>query len=87
MWQAIPALQRVWPRVFQGGSVQTVKVGSREVELEERGFALNRFHYYRQSHVAALRETYGAFGCRITLSKVMSYDPADDEMVVRVAWA
>jgi hypothetical protein len=87
LWQAIPALQRVWPRVFQGGSAQIVRLGPKDMAVEERGFVLNRFHYYRQAHVAALRSTYSAVGTRITLVKVASYDPAKDEMIVRVAWA
>jgi hypothetical protein len=87
LWQGLAALQRVWPRVFKGGSVQIVKVGPKEMLLEEVGFALNQYHYYRQSHLSALRTTYSALGTRITHTKVVSYNAVTDEMVVRVAWA
>jgi hypothetical protein len=87
LWQAIHALHRVWPRVFQGGSVQVVKVGPKEMLVEEQGFVVSRYHYYRLSHVAALCAMYAALGTRVTLAKVASYDPASDELVVRVGWA
>lgn len=83
---AVGALHRMWPRLFQGGSVQVVKVGSKEKLLELRGFALNRYHYYRQAHLAALRATYAALGTRVAQTKVVSYDAAGDELVVGVAW-
>ena len=54
--------------------------------VEELGFAVSRFHYYRQTHVVALRATYSALGTHVTQAKVVSYNPARDEMIVRVAW-
>jgi hypothetical protein len=87
LWQGIHALQRVWPRVFKGGSVQIVKVGPKAMLVEELGFVLNRYQYYRHAHLAALRTTYGALGTRITLTRVVTYNAATDEMVVHVAWA
>jgi hypothetical protein len=87
LWQGVHALQRVWPRVFKGGSAQIVKIGPKAMLVEERGFVLNQFNYYRQSHLSALRATYGALGTRITLTRVVSYNSATDEMVVHVAWA
>jgi hypothetical protein len=84
---ALGPLQRMWPRLFQGGSVQTVSVAGKERLIEERGFRLNRYHYYRQGHVAALRATYAALGIRVIDIKVDHYDALSDEMVVRVSWA
>jgi len=86
LWAAVDSLHRMWPRVFQGGSVQIVKVGPKEKLLEQRGFVLNRFYYYRQSHVAALCATYAALGTHVTSARVVSYSQSRDEMVVRVAW-
>jgi hypothetical protein len=87
LWGAMLPLNRMWPRVFQGGSVQTVKAGPKEMVLEEWGFALNRYHYYRHGHIAALEATYTALGARLTGAKVESYSAVHDEMIVRVGWA
>jgi hypothetical protein len=86
LWAAVGPLHRMWPRLFKGGSVQTVKLGPKEMLLEEWGFRLNVYEYYRQGHLAALRSTYGALGTRITQVKVVSYDVAHDEMIVSIRW-
>jgi hypothetical protein len=83
---ALGPLQRMWPRLFQGGSVQTVRVAPQERLLEERGFRLNRYHYYRQGHVAALIATYRALGIQLAEVKIDNYDATNDEMIVRVSW-
>jgi hypothetical protein len=79
-------LQRMWPRLFQGGSVQTVRVAPRVRLIEERGFRLNRYHYYRQGHLAALASTYRALGIHVADVRIERYDAINDEMIVRVSW-
>lgn len=86
VWSLVQQMNRMWPRLFQGGSVQIVKAGAKDKLLEQRGFSLNRFEYYRQAHVAAVRTTYGALPIRNVVARVVSYDANDDEMVVRVTW-
>ena len=86
LWQSIGALHRMWPRLFQGGGVQVVKVGPKALVLEERGFQLNRFHYYRQAHVAAVRATHAALGAQISSVRLVSYHADRDELVVRLEW-
>lgn len=85
-WSAEGALQRMWPRLFQGGSVQVVKLGPKAKLMEERGFRLNRYHYYRQAHLAAVMSTHSSLGIHDVQTKVESYSPARDELVVRVSW-
>jgi hypothetical protein len=85
-WQFEGQLHRMWPRVFQGGSVQVVKLNAKCKLLEERGFVLTRYHYYRQAHLAALRAAHTALGTSVSLLKVDSYDALRDELVVRIAW-
>ncbi len=85
-WDATGALQRMWPRLFRGGSLQIVKAGPKEKVLEERGFVLNRYHYYRQCHLAVTRATHTALGSRVAYTKIVSYDAAADELVVRIGW-
>jgi hypothetical protein len=66
--------------------VQTVKAGPKEMVLEEWGFVLNRYPYYRHGHIAALDATYTVLGARLTDTKVVSYSAVRDELVVRVGW-
>jgi hypothetical protein len=86
LWLAVPALHRMWRRLFQGGSVQVVKVGPKDQLLEEWGFGLTRYHYYRQGHLAVLRATRSAVGATRTTAAVVSYSAPLDELVVRIGW-
>jgi hypothetical protein len=86
LWEAMSALHRMWARLYQGGSVQVVKVGAREKLLEIRGFSLNRFHYYRQTALAAIGASYSALGPRMTSVRIQSYSPKTHELVVRSSW-
>jgi hypothetical protein len=85
-WKFEAQLHRMWPRIFQGGSIQVVKVGPKAKLLEERAFRLTKYHYYRQAHLAALGASHTAIGVDLATLKVESYDATRDELVVRVAW-
>ena len=85
LWQAVGPLHRMWPRVFLGGSVQVWKLGPKDQLLEEKGYSLNRYEYYRRGHIAALTATYAALGSDATV-RISSYNPGRDEMTVSVSW-
>jgi hypothetical protein len=86
MWDVMLSLHRMWARLYQGGSVQVVKLGPREKQIEWRGFSLHRFHYYRQTALGAIRAAYSALGADATSVKIVSYSAKTHEMVVRTAW-
>jgi hypothetical protein len=86
MWDAMLALHRMWARLYQGGSVQVVKLGPREKLIETRGFSLFRFHYYRQTSLAAIAAAYRALGADVTSVKIASYSAKTHDMVVRTSW-
>lgn len=85
-WSVNAPLNRMWARLYQGGSVQVVKAGPRDKLLEHRGFQLSRCHYFRQAQAAALKSVHSATGSAKVETKVESYSPARDELVVRVSW-
>jgi len=85
-WSVNAPLNRMWARLYQGGSVQVVKAGPRDKLLEQRGFQLSRCHYYRQGQAAALRAIQRAIGAPNVETKVESYSPTRDELVIRVFW-
>lgn len=85
-WSAGGSLHRMWARLYQGGSVQVVKVGSRAKVLELVGFRLGRYRYYRNAQLFALRAAHEALGARLESVRNLSYNAARDELRVRVAW-
>lgn len=85
-WSANGSLNRMWARLYQGGSVQVVKAGPCDKLLEHRGFLLSRCHYFRQAQVAAIKTVHSAIGNRKVDCKIESYSPSRDELVIRVWW-
>jgi hypothetical protein len=86
VWAAYSQMYRMWPRLYQGGSVQVVKIGPKSQLLEQRGFPMNRFRYFRQAQVAAFVSAYEAIGAELTCVKVDRYSLARDEVVFRIMW-
>jgi len=86
MWDVMLALHRMWGRLYQGVSVQVVKLGAREKLIETRGLSLFRFHYYRQTSLAAISAAYRALGAHENSVKMVSYSAKTHELVVRTSW-
>ena len=86
LWSEIAPLHRVWGRIYQGGSVQIVKLGLKDQLTELRGFPLARYRHYRQSQNAAIATTFEGLGVHIETVKVASYNAQRGEMVIRITW-
>ena len=87
VWTIVGQLHRVWKRVYQGGSVQIVKIGPREELIELRGHSLYRHPYFRFGSLAAITAAHEAVGARIELNKIVRYDALTHETVIHLAWA
>lgn len=85
-WQVEAQLHRMWQRLYRGGSIQVTKLGSKEKLIEQRGYPMNRFHYYRQALVWALGATHTAVGLRVSRIRVEKYEPDTHEVGVRLSW-
>jgi hypothetical protein len=86
-WALIGQLHRVWARIYQGGSVQAVKLGPKAMLLELRSFVLTRHRYYRHAKLAAICAAYVAVGAQLEVTRIVSYSAARDELVLRLSWA
>lgn len=86
LWTAAGALYRMWARLYQGGSCQVIKLGPKEKLVELRAFALSRHRYYRYAQLAGIGAAYEALGVKIETLKIVSYNPAHDELSFRLTW-
>jgi hypothetical protein len=77
----------MFPRLYQGGSMQISKLGPKEMSIEQRGLSLNRLRHFREAQVAALAATFDAVAVQTySCLKVERFNPANDETLFRVAW-
>lgn len=86
LWDNAGRMQRVWKRLYQGGSVQVVKLGPATGLLEFRQFALQQYYYYRHACLAALRGAHEALGLEIEASRIVRYDPKTHDVTMRLDW-
>lgn len=86
LWSSMHQLHRMWPRLYQGGSVQVVKFGPKDQLLEQRGFPMNRFRYFRLAQIKALAAAYAALGAQFSRLEIDHYDPLRGEVVYRLCW-
>jgi hypothetical protein len=87
VWTIVGQLHRAWKRVYQGGSVQIVKLGPRDELIELRGHSLYRHPYFRFASLAAIAAAHEAVGARIELIRIVRYEAQTHEVVIHLAWA
>jgi hypothetical protein len=87
VWSIVGQLHRVWKRVYQGGSVQIVKLGPRDELIELKGHSLYRHPYFRFGSIAAITAAHEAVGARIEVNRIVRYDAMTHEIAIHLAWA
>ena len=85
-WQVEAQLHRMWQRLYRGGSIQVTKLGPKEKSIEQRGFPMNKFHYYRHATVLALSAAHAAVGLQLARVRMHKYDVQTHDIVIRVSW-
>jgi hypothetical protein len=86
LWQNASRMHRVWKRLYQGGSVQIVKLGDAEELIEFRGFSLHRHRYYRYGCLAAIKAAHEAVGLHIEVMRTVRHDPNTNDVTFHLAW-
>jgi hypothetical protein len=66
--------------------VQVTRLGPRESLIEQLGFVLNRYAYYREAQVRAIAAAHTAVGTRFTCFDIEHYDPDTHELAFHLAW-
>jgi hypothetical protein len=86
-WSETGALHRMWARLYQGGSVQVVKVGPTDKIIELRSFGLTTYRYVRHASLAVFGAANAAIGTKLQSARIVSYREARDELQIRLTWA
>jgi hypothetical protein len=77
---------RLWLRLFQGGSLQVTQVGPKDVIIELRATRLTRYVYFRAEFMGVLKVAAQVVGVRSTYLRVHKHDPATDTFSVFGSW-
>lgn len=85
-WVLLERFDRLWGRLFQGGSVQLVKVGPKDLTIELRGAQLTRFEYFRTAFIGVVRAGFKLVGVRAAYVKHGTWQASSDRFVMNAAW-
>jgi Protein of unknown function (DUF2378) len=77
---------RMWARVFQGGSIQLVQTGPKDLDIEVRGLPLVRLPYFRTAFCGVVRAGIAFSGVRSAHVKPRIHRPEDGQYVMHAAW-
>jgi hypothetical protein len=85
-WLLFKRFDRMWERLFQGGSVEVVQVGPKDLTVEVRGAQVSQFGYFRTAFTGVVRAGFKFVGVRAAYVNESPWDGANDRYVMRAAW-
>lgn len=77
---------RLWARVFQGGSVQLTLTGPKDLDIELRGLPLCRIPYFRVGFCGVVRAGIAFSGVKTSIVRAQAYSPQSQAFVMHAAW-
>jgi hypothetical protein len=77
---------RLFGRLFEGGSIQLTQTGPKDLEVEIAGLPLSRFPYFRTAFTGVTRAGFVFSGVRSNYVKQHSHNAQSQSFVLRAAW-
>ncbi|MET0286359.1 MAG: hypothetical protein ABW352_17900 [Polyangiales bacterium] len=77
---------RLYGRLFEGGSIQLTQTGPKDLEVEIAGLPLSRYAYFRTAFTGVVRAGFVFSGVRSNYVKQHSYNAKTESFVLRAAW-
>lgn len=85
-WDMIAAFYRMSKRIYDGGSVQYVKLSSNTLQIEYRENPLFSVRYYRIAYDGFIRRAFENVGVQVTEFRLTTYRPEGAEIEARIRW-
>lgn len=85
-WSLVGAFARLGKRIYDGGSIQYVKLGPSELLIENIGNPLFSIRYYRVAHLAFMRSSFATLGANVVEAKITNFRATGAMIEVSLAW-
>jgi hypothetical protein len=83
---AVMAFEKLFSRVFQGGSLSVIQTGPKDVLVELKGMRLTCSFYFRTAYMGHLKAATKFVGVRACYVKSARVDSLSDTFIVAVSW-
>lgn len=85
-WSLVGAFERLGKRIYDGGSIQYVKLGPKQLYIENIGNPLFSVHYYRVAHLAFMRRSFETLGANVVDARITKFRASGAMIEVSLAW-
>jgi hypothetical protein len=85
-WTLLSHFDRLWSRLFQGGSVELTRTGPKDVTIEVSAAVIPRFEYFRIGFSGVIRNGFKFVGVTNPYVNIVKWDEKRDEFTMHAAW-
>jgi hypothetical protein len=85
-WTLLNHFDRIWGRLFQGGSVEVTREGPKDVTIDMRSAVIPRFEYVRVGFTGLFRGGFKFVGVANPHINIVQWNERKDEFTVHAAW-
>jgi hypothetical protein len=85
-WTLLNHFDRLWGRLFQGGSVEITRKGPKDVTIEICGAAVPRFEYFRLGFSGVIRNGFRFVGVTRVHVNIVRWNEQKDALTMHAAW-
>jgi len=85
-WVLLKRFDVLWGRLLQGGSIELIKEGPKDLTIDVRAARLPQCEYFRTAFCGVVRSGFKYVGVRMAYVRVASWDEPKDRFVMRAAW-
>jgi hypothetical protein len=85
-WLIFKRFDRMWERLFMGGSVEIVKLGPKDLTVEICGAPPLEFQYFRTAFTGVVRAGFKLAGVRAAYVNETPWNPGSERFLMRAAW-
>ena len=85
-WTLLNHFDRLWSRLFQGGSVELTRTGPKDATIEICGAVIPRFEYFRVGFSGVVRNGFKFVGVANPYVNIVQWSKAKDEFSMHAAW-
>lgn len=86
VWAAVKQADRIWSRMYLGGSCRVTQVGPKDAIIENIGLPYAQLRNYRVTYCSFLRGMFGVVTKTCVIKIVVEPGPRSDRLAVLVSW-
>jgi hypothetical protein len=85
-WVALKYFDKIWVKIFQGGSIELIKVGPKDLLIDIREAQLPRYEYFRIGFCGVVKAAFKLGGTKTVQVTTDKWSISGDRLSIRASW-